>query len=228
MNDQIVISFDLDFTLIDNTEGILNSFKYAFQSYKLKPIDDAILEKTIGEPLQEVFCRFTNIEPNLLIAAFRDYYRKKGIYQVKLYDGVIHVLSTLKENDFILGIVTSKKRELAVKLTKYLNIFPFFDFIQGESETIKYKTDPLLKEFFHTHFPPQNYNYIIVGDHVTDRNLAEMLNCPFIGVLTGHQSNSTLKNGTLSYVEILSHISDLGVKIIKNVIKSSKRKKVKN
>ena len=55
----IVLSFDMDFTLIDNREGIINSFKYALQKKNLPDMDDLELERTIGMPLTEVFSQIT-------------------------------------------------------------------------------------------------------------------------------------------------------------------------
>jgi phosphoglycolate phosphatase len=227
INDPIVVSFDLDFTLIDNREGIINSFHYAFNKFGITPVDPSRLEKTIGEPLLEVFGRLTDEEPEKLVDAFRDYYRKEGIYQVQLYDGVINVLTDLKEANMLLGVVTSKKRGLAVKLLKHLKIFHFFEFVHGETDSIKNKTDPHLKEYFNSHYPPSNYSYIIIGDHKSDKDLAEMLQCPFIGVLTGHQNGSLLKNGDKIHVKTLAHISELGTDIIESLVKREKKKSKK-
>jgi phosphoglycolate phosphatase len=223
-NNHIVVSFDLDFTLIDNKEGILNSFKHAFTSFKLKPIEESLLEQTIGEPLHEVFSRFTDEDPHKLIASFRNFYRKKGIYQVRLYEGVVDVLNKLKKAGMKLGVVTSKKRELAIKLLKYLEIFHLFDFVCGETDIIKNKTDPRLKQFFHSRFPPQKNNYIVVGDHLSDKDFAKMLKCPFIGVLTGQQSESTLRNRNCSCIEIIPHISQLQLSLIKRIITNKIKK----
>jgi phosphoglycolate phosphatase len=224
INESIVVSFDLDFTLIDNREGILNSFNHTFKSFRIDPIKPSLLETTIGEPLFEVFERLTNEDPNKLVQAFREYYRKEGIYQVKIYDGVCKVLKELERAGMTLGVVTSKKRELAVQLLKHLNIFHFFEFVHGETESIKNKTDPQLKDFFYTTYPPKKYNYVIVGDHLSDKKLAEMLQCPFIGVLTVQNSARGLKNGDKIYVETIPHISYLDIKLVKKVIQNKRKK----
>lgn len=224
INEHIVVSFDLDFTLIDNRDGIINSFNHAFRSFGIDPIEPSLLETTIGEPLYKVFTRLSNEDPKKLVKSFREYYRKEGIYQVQLYAGVFELLKELESAGMILGVVTSKKRDLAIRLLKYLKIFPFFEFIHGETESIKNKTDPYLKEFFHTNYPPEDYNYVIVGDHLSDKKLAEMLQCPFIGVLTGQKSALDLKKGDIIYVQTIPHISDLGVDLVKRIVKIKRKK----
>ncbi len=231
MSGRIVISFDLDFTLIDNKEGILNSFNYAFNTCGDLPVEDAILEKTIGEPLENVFKRLSTCDPYLLTRSFREYYRKEGLYKVRLYKGVPDLLTTFKREGIILGVSTSKKKELAIKLLKYLSIYHFFDFVIGETEKIKRKTDPLVKKLFYSRYPPDKCNYIIVGDHTSDKGLAEMLECPFIGLLTGHSSEDVLKSGSRVHTEVLHHVSEISLELIKMIIKDNnkdKRKKVKN
>ncbi|GAG93172.1 unnamed protein product, partial [marine sediment metagenome] len=82
---KIVLSFDLDFTLIDNKEGIIDSFKYALKKYNLPELSASEIEKTIGMPLNDVFARISSMNPSILTSAFREYYSSEGIYQVRLF-----------------------------------------------------------------------------------------------------------------------------------------------
>jgi phosphoglycolate phosphatase-like HAD superfamily hydrolase len=83
-NKKILLSFDLDNTLIDNREGIVNSFNYALKKYNLPPLERIKIEKMIGTPLDDMFEEFSNINPKKLSTAFREYYGKKGIYQAAI------------------------------------------------------------------------------------------------------------------------------------------------
>ncbi|MFX1275455.1 MAG: HAD family hydrolase [Promethearchaeota archaeon] len=188
-NKKIILSFDLDYTLIDNTKGIVNSFQYALKKHAISNIDENIIKKMIGIPLNKIFSQVSDINPSILSASFREFYATKGIYQVKLYSGVREKLHELS-NDFIMGVITSKKQEMAVKLLKHLKINHFFDYIIGENEEIKSKQDPKLKQLLFSKY--QNHEFVIIGDHPKDKLLSDMLNCPFIGVLTGHHSKDQL------------------------------------
>ena len=205
-NPNIVLSFDLDFTLIDNREGILNSFKFAIKKNNLPEIKRYELEKTIGTPLNETFMKFFNLNPSPLISAFREYYGSKGIYQVKLFPGAKNKLKELK-NAFNLGVITSKKQEMAVKLLKFLEIDGYFDYIIGETDKIKSKTAPELINYLFANYG--GYKFVVIGDHPYDKELAKMLDCPFIGVLTGNHTSEDLKIDGSSAVIILDGISDI-------------------
>lgn len=209
-NYNIILSFDLDFTLVDNSEGIINSFAYALQKYDLPPVDKSTIKSMIGTPLDDMFSKFTDFNSTLLCSAFREYYGSKGISQVKLFPGVKDLLKILKKN-FLLGAITSKEEALAIKFLQNLDIAKYFDFILGETESRKSKTDPQLIQYLIKKY--KNYRFVIIGDHPNDRKLAETLECPFIGVLTGHHSameleseNIYLKTLILNSVrEITSH-----------------------
>jgi phosphoglycolate phosphatase len=206
-NDKIVLSFDLDFTLIDNREGIINSFTYALQKYRLPIIHKSIIEKMIGTPLDEMFSKVSDFEPSLLCSAFREYYDSKGIFQVKLFPGVKDLLKNLK-NSFQLGVITSKKEELAIKLLQNLKIADNFNFILGETEGRKSKTHPDLIQFLLETY--RGYKFVIIGDHPNDKKLAEKLECPFVGVLTGNHSAKDLEsNSTQAKMIILNNIQEL-------------------
>jgi phosphoglycolate phosphatase len=203
---KIVLSFDLDFTIIDNREGIINSFYYALKKFNLPLIEKDIIEKTIGTPLNETFMKFTNLNPSPLISAFREYYGSKGIYQVKFIPGAKNKLIELK-NSFTLGVITSKKQEMAVKLLKFLKIDGYFDYIIGETDNIKSKTAPELINYLLVNYAESKF--VVIGDHLCDRELANQLDCPFIGVLTGFSLTEELMNAGTSTGIILKNINDI-------------------
>ena len=203
----IILSFDLDNTLINNQEGIVNSFNYALRKYNIPTLNRLKIEKMIGTPLDDMFKEVSEINPEILSAAFREYYMEKGIYQGKLLPGVKETLEKLKQNFFTLGVITSKRQDLAVKVTKILGIFIYFKYVLGESENIKSKLDPNLKKHLLTKY--RKYKIVIIGDHPKDRALAENINAPFIGVLTGNHTAEELRRGYTTKTLILKSVKEL-------------------
>ena len=218
INKKIVLSFDLDNTLINNRKGIVNSFNYALKKFNFPKIERITILKMIGTPLEEMFANVSNLNPSILAKAFREYYGTEGIYQSKLLPGVKKKLLELKEYNFSLGIITSKKQEMAEKIVKYLKIYSFFDYILGETEDRKIlgKLDPKLKEILLNNYP--NNKFIIIGDHPKDVMLSNNLNCPFIGVLTGNHSAHQLKGYKDDDIIIINSIKELTIDKIKSLI----------
>jgi len=209
--EKVILSFDLDYTLINNRKGIVNSFNFALRKFNLPEINKSIIEKMIGLPLNEMFANFTSLEPSKLSFAFREYYENKGIYQCRLLSGVKSKLRELKSQNFSLGIITSKKQSIAIKVAEYLKIDGFFDYILGETEIIKSKLDPNLTEILSEKYPKSKI--LIIGDHPKDAMLAKNLDCPFIGVLTGFHNADQLKHarGNNKTTLILKKIKQLSV-----------------
>lgn len=214
--EKIILSFDLDNTLIDNRIGIINSFNYALNKFNLPSMCNDEIEKMIGIPLDQMFEKISNVNPKLLSSTFREYYGDKGIYQAKLIRGVKRKLEELKKNKFTLGIITSKKQEMAIKIVEFLEISNYFNFIIGESEQVKSKLDPNLLKYFIVNFP--DYKIIIIGDHPKDKALAENLKAPFIGVLTGNHSADELKHNYLLNTVIVKSIRDITYKTITSLL----------
>ena len=213
---KILLSFDLDNTLINNREGIVNSFNYALKKYNIPTLQSSAIEKMIGTPLDDMFKEVSDINPQELSSAFREYYREKGIYQGSLLPGVRETLEVLKQNNFTLGVITSKRQELAVKITKILGIYKYFDYVIGESENVKSKLDPNLKKHLQSKYG--EYKIVIIGDHPKDKALAERLNVPFIGVLTGNHSIEELRFGGAVKILILESVKDLCPNLIYSLL----------
>ena len=191
--EKIILSFDLDNTLINNRDGIVASFNYALNKFDLPKLEKSQIEMMIGIPLNEMFLKVnSNQDPSKLSFAFREYYGKKGIYQASLLSGIKSKLEELKNLSFTMGIITSKKQEMAKRIIEILQIQKYFDYVLGETEDRKDlgKLDPKLKIILEKNYP--GYRVIIIGDHPKDVMLSNNLNCPFIGVLTGHHSSKQL------------------------------------
>ena len=213
-----IISFDLDYTLINNRKGIVKSFNYALRKFNLPEVSKSVIEKMIGLPLNDMFAKFTELDPSKLSYSFREYYKAKGIYQSKLLPGAKNKLNELREFGFHLGVITSKKQEIAIKIAEFLKIDGFFDYILGESNEIRSKLDPNLKLILFEKFPKSSI--IIIGDHPKDALLSKNLNCPFIGVLTGTHDEESLRKARENdkITLVLKNVKQITIEMINQLI----------
>ncbi len=213
----IYLSFDLDNTLINNHEGIINSFNYAMQQYAKETIPPNYIKRMIGMPLHEMFAKILNDSTDKYVDAFREYYGKIGIYQANLINGTKEKLEELKTIGFHMGLLSSKKHEMVVRIIDILGISKYFELSLGETKEQKKKYDPIVKSVLTKKLPGKKI--VVIGDHINDVKVAEMLKCPFIGVLTGTTKKRKLKKGISVPCKILKSVKKLKPKTIYSLLK---------
>lgn len=84
------IFFDLDGTLVDSSQGILNAFKFSFDQLNHDCPSIEELSNYIGPPLETTFSNFFSdkLKVEKAISYFREYYKDQGVYQVQLYQDI--------------------------------------------------------------------------------------------------------------------------------------------
>jgi len=169
MNKIDTILFDLDGTLIDTNDIIIQSYQHAFSThFKGVSLSKEDIIALIGPPLRTIFNRFTDQDDlvDKAIQTYLDYYTKHEKEIFTLYPHVLDVLKQLKKDGFKIGIVTSKFSKSAMPSVEHFELMPYFDtFIALEDVKIP-KPDPegvflALKRLNAT-------NAMMIGDNQSD------------------------------------------------------------
>ncbi|CYV19581.1 HAD family hydrolase [Streptococcus suis] len=204
------ILFDLDGTLTDSGQGILNSVAYALEKMGIEEPDTVNLNRFIGPPLYESFSRFYQLNPEdtqSAVDAFRVYFKEKGMFENQLYPGIIPLLEELRTAGKTLVIATSKPEIFAKQILEHFGIAHYFDVIAGASldssriskaDVIGYAINQLEA------FPN---NAVMIGDREHDIEGARRHQLPAIGVLYGYGSKQEFeKAGATMIVETVQDL----------------------
>jgi len=128
------IFLDLDGTLTDSKEGILNSLRYAFEKLgKIPPGEDTLI-KFIGPPLQETFmelCGFTAEQAFAAVEMFRERYEPIGKFENAATPGMPELCGRLKEAGYVLALSSSKPEKLCVDICQRFGYTPSLSVIAG-------------------------------------------------------------------------------------------------
>lgn len=147
MNNFKYIFFDLDGTLIDTIPLILESFNYTFIRHfgETRPEEETI--SYIGMPLMNHLRDIYPGKEEELAKTYRAYNESKHDNYVAIFIGIYELVKSLYEKGITLGVVTSKRRELAVRGLKLFNLFDYFLFVNGSEASTRHKPDgePLIK-----------------------------------------------------------------------------------
>ena len=181
------VIFDLDGTLSDNSEGIMKGVRYAMEHFKVLDIPDETLRKFIGPPLHDTFSSIFGLsheDADRAVALYREYYRPTGIFQNRLYAGIVHMLSTLKNNGTKLYVCTSKPQEMTDRILNYFGITDMFEQVIGASlDRSMNSKAALLARLVETAQPPMPA--VMVGDTRFDIEGAAACHLPAIAVEWG-------------------------------------------
>lgn len=129
-----VILFDLDGTLTDSKEGILNCLRYAFQKLDMPIPDEATLIQFIGPPLQDTFMELgglTREQALMGIEAFRERYEPIGKFENKAAPGLPELCTRLKQAGYLLALSSSKPEKLCLDICERFGYTPSFTAIAG-------------------------------------------------------------------------------------------------
>jgi pyrophosphatase PpaX len=163
------ILFDLDGTLVDSDNLILETFRQTIRRHF--PNDERQSEamvRYIGPPLKESFRDFTD-DPDVIgamIATYREVYQTIEFDHAKLFPHVIETLETLHQKNIPVGVVTTKFRESALPSMRHFGIERYTKAFVGLDDVTHHKPHPepvlkALKALKHTHA-------LMIGDNVSD------------------------------------------------------------
>ena len=206
------ILFDLDGTLTDSGIGITNSVMYALEKYGIEVSDRRELNKFIGPPLWnsfEDYYGFSKEEAKTAVEYYREYYREKGIFENLVYDGFEDLLKTLKDNNMILIVATSKSEVFAKQILEHFGIAKYFDYVAGsELDGTRVKKYEVIKYALESCNITELSKAIMIGDREHDIIGAKAVGIDSIGVVFGYGDKSELEKAGADF--IVETVADIG------------------
>ena len=127
------IFFDLDGTLTDSGEGIINCAILGLEHFGLPVPTREEMRVFVGPPLDQTFIKFgvPADKAQEAIEVFRSRYRTVGKFENYPYPGIREVLQTLKAQGHRLFVATSKPEILANEVLEHFELADFFEQIAG-------------------------------------------------------------------------------------------------
>lgn len=205
--------FDLDGTLADSKQSILESFRFALDhvgyrqtTYCEIEVTQQDLETSFRRICQKSSIEFESKACHLFIQTYRTHQKDVAEDLLRLFPKVPETLSYLRSH-FKLGVATTKHTEQAVRVLRRLEIFDFFDHIQGTDSGLRYKPHPDILHESLKHLQADAKRAAYIGDSVHDMQAAKAASMIPIGAGYGFAGAAALKDLELPY--LLDCISDL-------------------
>lgn len=193
----MIILFDLDGTLIDSTEAILESFAVAFQTFNTDvPSEDAI-KSEIGHPLDVMFSTLGVAEDKVwdYVHAYKMHYREISCLKTVLLPEAREAVELASKNA-ILGVVTTKTAKYSIELLEYMGLMSYFDVLIGREDVTNPKPDPEPIEKALAKLPSDTSDIWMIGDTCMDMLAAKSANVASVGLTCGYGSIKSLEKCT--------------------------------
>lgn len=129
------ILFDLDGTLTDSGEGILNCAAVTLEHFGLPVPNREEMRVFVGPPLRDTFFKFGVPSDRLdeAVSIYRGRYVPIGMFENHPYDGIEELLKKLNEQGHRLYVATSKPEWMAVEILTKFGLAPYFEIIAGST-----------------------------------------------------------------------------------------------
>ncbi len=208
------IIFDLDGTLVDSALDIADSLNVALTSERLPPLPPEKVRLMVGggarilveralaaleqDPVEALCAR--------LEEAFETHYNSLGAGKSKVYPGGLQLLRDLKSEGKALGVCTNKPASVARMVLQELDVAELLGAIVGADHETPKKPDPTMLQNALGQLSAASQEALVVGDSITDVEMARALSVPVVAVSYGYTTIPPLELGA---DKVIDHLSDL-------------------
>ncbi|EAL4372219.1 HAD family hydrolase [Campylobacter jejuni] len=196
------ILFDLDGTLIDSTDAILNSFQGAFKALGLTSKNNEEIKNLIGYPLEQMFRMLYPDKVNLskeFVLAYREIYAQIYLEQTTLLPKAKEALE-LGSEIADLGIVATKGGKFTPILLDYLRVKKFFKTLITLEDVTNPKpsSEPIILALKRLNKTQENA--YMIGDTILDIQAAISANITPLALTCGYGNENELKAHSMVFL----------------------------
>lgn len=181
------VLFDLDGTLLDTSEGIMDSVRYTITQLGCEPLPIETILKFVGPPIQSSLINNIGLTPKEAQKGaniFRNYYKNYALLKASLYPDIKELLVELKKRGIKIGVATYKREDYAIEILKYFGIADFCNVIHGADNENKLTKADII-EMCINEMKEDKSRILLVGDTEHDAKGAQDSNIGFIAVTWG-------------------------------------------
>lgn len=206
-----LILFDLDGTVFDTANTILNSLKATVKNAGLRTLTEDEVNTFIGPPIIDSLHRYypelSDEAIDNLTKEYRKYYIEHELLRAKPFKHIPEVITTLKENGYKVALATYKLMKCVTPLFEHYDMTKYFDTLRGSiNEKGLTKTD--IMRLAIEDCKVMDYDKVcMIGDTEHDLRGAINLSVYFIGVNYGAGFKG-LTDEEKSYKKCLGYVDD--------------------
>lgn len=197
------VLFDLDGTLADTVQLILHCYRHTMRTHLGRELPDERWLATIGTPLRDQLRDFARDEDEAarMLETYVTYQRGIHDQWVSAFPGAVEVVGTLKSQGIAIGVVTSKRREMAVRTLGRCGLEGEYDVLVAFDDVERGKPDPqpVLRALDLLGLQDQADRTLMVGDSPWDIRAGHQAGTRTAAALWGPYGRATLEGEMPDY-----------------------------
>ena len=198
------VVFDLDGTLLDTLGDLRDSVNFALEKNNLPKRTTEEIRSFVGNGIRLLIERAvpenTPIEiTDKCFSDFKEYYKDHSAILTKAYDGIIDLLTTLKEKGVKIAVV-SNKADFAVKTLMEDYFKGLYDCAYGERAGVMRKPAPDAVFGAVSEMGGNLENTVYIGDSDVDIETSKNAKLPCIAVTWGFRDKEVLESLNPEYI----------------------------
>ena len=181
------VIFDLDGTLLDTREGVIESAKYAARQMGYDELPYETMLSFVGPPIQNSFMKHYGCDQELAQKAaniFREYYKNTALLLAEPYEGIYDLCRVLKEHGVKMSVATYKREDYALSLLRHFDFHKYCDPMHGADNNNVLKKEDIVR-MCQEEMGASKEDSVLIGDTDNDAKGAVKANTHFIAVTYG-------------------------------------------
>ena len=192
--------FDLDGTIADTVESIAVVGNRLLRHYGLQEEPVENYNFYAGDGADELVKRILHaahgtetVDYEEARTLYRKWFEEDPFYHVKPFEGIMQLLTALKEEGIKIGVCSNKPHHAAVDVVNKIFGADLFDKVQGQTAEIPRKPSPLGPLAIAREFGADTQECLYMGDTNTDMDTGKAAGMFTIGVTWGFRTRKELE-----------------------------------
>lgn len=204
----------MDGTLADTVDSMAYSANLALRELGFPEQPAERFKSFAGDGAKELVKRCLRASGDESCSRFEDmqrlyrmYFSKYCMYHVRPYEGILHLLEVMKQKGLKIAVLSNKPHAQAVDVVESIFGKGYFDYVQGQTETVPRKPNPTGALCIAEYFGVKASECFYMGDTNTDMQTGKAAGMFTTGVLWGFRTRDELEENHADL--IVGHPSEI-------------------
>ena len=206
------VIFDLDGTLLDTREGIMEGVAHTARVLGYRELDRETMLTFVGPPIQQSLMTHYGCTPEEAqrgAEVFRAYYKESAMYKARPYEGIYELCEMLRSRDIRMAVATYKREDYALTLLRHFRFHEYCSVMHGADGENKLKKRDIV-ELCLAELGGERQETVLVGDTVHDAAGAMEAGIAFIAVSYGFGFRNAEDGGSYPFLGIAQTPLEIG------------------